>query len=75
MSLPTLNPIGYENSSVLTAAAKLRGRPFLIIHGNIDENVHFKNSEQLCAAIASAATGSACAHHLVELPGERHGAR
>jgi len=46
MSTPQLNPKGYEQSSVLTYANKLKGK-LLLIHGTADDNVHFENSVAL----------------------------
>lgn len=43
MSLPELNPEGYNNSSVLNFTDKLKGK-LLLIHGTGDDNVHFQNS-------------------------------
>ncbi|MDP4173951.1 MAG: S9 family peptidase [Bacteroidota bacterium] len=46
MSLPSLNPEGYYDSSPLNYADKLKGK-FLLIHGMSDDNVHFQNSVEL----------------------------
>jgi dipeptidyl-peptidase-4 len=46
MSLPSLNPEGYETSAVLTYTDKLKGKLFLV-HGTADDNVHFQNSVAL----------------------------
>ena len=43
MSLPDLNPEGYESSAVLNYVDKLKGK-LLLIHGTADDNVHFQNS-------------------------------
>ena len=50
MDLPESNPRGYEAASVLTYAGRLE-RPLLIIHGTVDDNVHFLNSMKLCRAL------------------------
>jgi len=50
MDLPETNPHGYESASVLTYADRLQ-RPLLIIHGTVDDNVHFLNSMKLCRAL------------------------
>jgi dipeptidyl-peptidase-4 len=46
MGLPSENPEGYRGSSVLNAAAQLKGR-LLLIHGAMDENVHVQNTYRL----------------------------
>jgi dipeptidyl-peptidase-4 len=43
MGLPEANTAGYEQSSVLTHAAKLE-KPLMIIHGTADDNVYFMHS-------------------------------
>ncbi|CAG0943492.1 partial Dipeptidyl aminopeptidase 4, partial [Candidatus Brocadiaceae bacterium] len=52
MSLPKLNPEGYEKGSVMTYADRLRGK-FLIIHGTADDNVHLQNSIKLTEKLIS----------------------
>lgn len=46
MSLPHLNPEGYENSAVLNYTDKLKGK-LLLVHGTSDDNVHFQNAVKL----------------------------
>lgn len=46
MRRPADNPEGYERSSPLTHAAKLKGK-FLLMHGLADDNVHFQNAAHL----------------------------
>ncbi len=46
MSLPSLNPGGYKNASVLEHASNIKGK-LLLIHGTADDNVHFQNSVEL----------------------------
>lgn len=68
MSTPELNPEGYRTSSVVEAAKDLHGR-LLLIHGEIDENVHMTNTLQLAHALQQA-------NHTFELmiyPKNRHG--
>lgn len=43
---PQANPEGYHRSSVLTHAPQLEGR-LLLIHGLLDENVHFRHTARL----------------------------
>jgi len=52
LSLPSLNPEGYEESSVLAYTDKLKGK-LLLIHGTLDDNVHFQNSVSLVEKLIS----------------------
>jgi dipeptidyl-peptidase-4 len=53
MGLLGANPDGYERSSAVANAAKLRGH-LLIIHSMMDDNVHPQNTMQLLTAFANA---------------------
>jgi dipeptidyl-peptidase-4 len=53
MGTPASNPEGYRASSVMTHVDRLRGRLFLI-HGLLDENVHFRHSARLMQALIDA---------------------
>jgi dipeptidyl-peptidase-4 len=53
MGLPDSNPDGYRTSSVLHHVTALRGR-LLLIHGMVDENVHFRHTARLIAALTAA---------------------
>jgi dipeptidyl aminopeptidase/acylaminoacyl peptidase len=53
MSTPQENPEGYKASSVVAAAANLKGR-LLILHGLKDDNVHPENTIQLMHALQTA---------------------
>ena len=46
MGLPSENPEGYKEGSPLTHAAKLKGK-LLLVHGTLDDNVHYQNVVQL----------------------------
>jgi hypothetical protein len=46
MGLPHENAPGYEVSSVMAHAGKLYG-DLLIVHGLLDENVHFRHTARL----------------------------
>jgi dipeptidyl aminopeptidase/acylaminoacyl peptidase len=50
MDTPQRNPEGYERTSVVAAAKNLHGR-LLVLHGVMDDNVHFQNSLQLVQAL------------------------
>jgi dipeptidyl-peptidase 4 len=67
MGHPATNAEGYRESSPLTHVAALRGK-LLLIHGMIDENVHFRHTARLIAAL----TGAGKAYDLLIFPGERH---
>jgi dipeptidyl-peptidase-4 len=53
MGKPEVNTAGYRLASALTHADQLRGS-LLIIHGMIDENVHFRHSARLMQALIDA---------------------
>ncbi|HEY0546092.1 MAG TPA: S9 family peptidase [Pyrinomonadaceae bacterium] len=46
LGFPDKNPEAYKRSSPITYAEKL-SRPLLILHGMVDDNVHFQDSAQL----------------------------
>ena len=46
LGFPDKNPEAYRRSSPITYADQLR-RPLLILHGMVDDNVHFQDSAQL----------------------------
>lgn len=46
MLTPQNNPEGYKNSSIVAAAKNLSGK-LLLIHGQMDDNVHMQNTTQL----------------------------
>lgn len=48
MSTPASNPEGYEHGAPLTYADRLGDdQDLLIVHGNLDDNVHFQQSVQM----------------------------
>src|SRR5258706_11636552 len=53
MLTPQHNPEGYERSSVVNAAKNLSGK-LLLIHGQIDDNVHMQNTTQIVYALQKA---------------------
>ena len=70
MGLPQTNPEGYKVSSVLHHVETMRGE-LMIVHGLIDENVHFRHTARLINALI---------HHrkpyeLLLFPDERHSPR
>ena len=50
MDTPEVNSEGYKSSSVVEAAGNLHGK-LLLIHGEIDDNVHMANTLQLVHAL------------------------
>ncbi len=68
MGLPQTNQEGYEQSSVVQAAEHLHGR-LLLIHGNIDDNVHPSNTWQFVEAMQNAGKS----FELMLYPRNRHG--
>jgi dipeptidyl-peptidase-4 len=67
MGTPQSNPEGYKDSSVLTHVSKLRGK-LLIVHGMVDENVHFRHTARLIVALTEANKD----YDLLVFPEERH---
>ena len=53
MGLPSENIDGYETTSLITAAKNLRGQ-LLMIHGEIDDNVHPSNTLRMAKALQEA---------------------
>lgn len=67
MGTPQQNPEGYRSSSVLTHVDHIEGA-LLIVHGLIDENVHFRHAARLINALVKARKR----HELLLFPDERH---
>ncbi len=67
MSTPELNPGGYDESSVMAHVSRLNGK-LLLIHGMIDENVHFRHTARLIVALSAAQKE----YDLLVFPEERH---
>jgi dipeptidyl-peptidase-4 len=70
MDLPTDNPQGYEQASILTWADRLQGK-LRLLHGTADDNVHFQNS----LALIDVLTAKGLPFELSIYPGARHGIR
>jgi dipeptidyl-peptidase-4 len=67
MGTPQSNPDGYEASSALTHVDGLEG-DLLIVHGLIDENVHFRHTARLINALIKARKP----YEFLMFPDERH---
>lgn len=63
-------PEAYEQSSVMTHAHGIEGA-LLLVHGLIDENVHFRHTARLVQALVEAQK----AYELLAFPKERHSPR
>jgi dipeptidyl-peptidase-4 len=70
LGTPDANPDGYRDSSVLAQAGDLRGQ-LLVVHGLLDENVHFRHTARLLARLGELGRSV----DLLLLAGERHGPR
>jgi dipeptidyl-peptidase-4 len=67
MDTPAANPDGYREGSAITHGDSLSGS-LLLIHGLIDENVHFRHSARFIAALEARERSV----DLLLYPGERH---
>lgn len=67
MGHPVENAAGYREGSPLSHVEALRGK-LLLIHGMVDENVHFRHTARLIAALTAADK----AYDLAIFPEERH---
>ena len=67
MGTPQNNAEGYREGSLLTHADRLRGE-LLLIHGGVDENVHFRHTARLITALVAADRD----YDLLMFPAERH---
>jgi dipeptidyl-peptidase-4 len=70
MDLPTENPEGYRQASVLSHLQTYRG-DLRLIHGSMDDNVHLQNTLQLINGLLDLGKTA----ELMIYPGERHGVR
>ncbi|HOU14490.1 MAG TPA: S9 family peptidase [Anaerolineae bacterium] len=67
MGTPQSNPAGYATSSVMAHVDKIQGK-LLLVHGLIDENVHFRHTARLINALIHARKP----YELLLFPDERH---
>jgi dipeptidyl-peptidase-4 len=67
MGTPLNNPEGYRQSSVMEHVNTLTGR-LMLVHGLVDENVHFRHTARLINALI----GARKTYDLLLFPDERH---
>ncbi|XP_010925938.1 uncharacterized protein [Elaeis guineensis] len=67
MGLPTENPDAYEYGSIMHHVHKIKGK-LLLVHGMIDENVHFRHTARLVNSLIAAGKP----YELLLFPDERH---
>jgi dipeptidyl-peptidase-4 len=67
MGTPQSNPKGYEESSVMHYIEQMQGK-LMLVHGLIDENVHFRHTARLINALIRARKS----YDLLLFPDERH---
>lgn len=67
MGTPQSNPEGYKNGAVMSHVQNITGK-LLIVHGLIDENVHFRHTARLINALIKARKP----YELMLFPDERH---
>ncbi len=70
MSTPQANPDGYAQGSVMYHVENMQGK-LLLVHGLIDENVHFRHTARLINALIKAGKP----YDLLLFPDERHSPR
>ena len=70
LGFPDKNPEAYRRSSPITYAKDLR-RPLLILHGMVDDNVHFQDSAQLIEKLIK--LGKTEYFEAMFYPSENHG--
>jgi len=70
MGLPSENVSGYRESAVFDHVPNIRGR-LMLVHGLIDENVHFRHTARLINRLISAGKD----YDLLIFPDERHSPR
>ena len=70
MGLPADNPNGYRESAVFDHVPNMREK-LLLVHGLIDENVHFRHTARLINRLIAAGKD----YDLLLFPDERHSPR
>ena len=67
LGTPQTNPLAYTESSLLRHVERIAGK-LLLVHGLIDENVHFRHTARLINALIRARKS----YDLLLFPDERH---
>ena len=67
MGTPQENPQGYEDTTAMNFTENLKGK-VLLIHGMLDENVHFRHTARLIKALHAAKKD----YDLIIFPDSRH---
>jgi len=70
MGIPSENPNGYRESAVFDHVPNMKGK-LLLVHGLIDENVHFRHTARLVNRLIAAGKD----YDLLLFPDERHSPR
>jgi len=70
MGLPDENPKGYKEAAVFEHVPNMKGK-LLIVHGLIDENVHFRHTARLINRLIAAGKD----YDILIFPDERHSPR
>lgn len=70
MGTPKSNEKGYQSSSVMEHVSSMKG-DLLLVHGLLDENVHFRHTARLINALIAAQKP----YQLLLFPNERHSPR
>ena len=70
MGLPNLNVEGYSKSALFYHISQLKGK-IMLVHGLIDENVHFRHTSRLINHLVAAGKD----YDLMVFPDERHSPR
>lgn len=71
MGTPEMNPAGYANASVIGRCGDVRGK-VLVVHGVVDENVHFRHSTSYVAGLERCGKRAGDGYVFMPFPDERH---
>ena len=71
MGTPDANPDGYANASVIGRCGDVTGK-VLVVHGVVDENVHFRHSTAYVAGLERCGKTAGDGYVFMPFPNERH---